>query len=176
MRRSIALLALLACSVPGLDAAAATWHKPTTHQGVVATQGTNLSKLASQYLESARKDLRLGKATLVLQRELSLHGSNTVRFAQTHRGLPVLGAGVVVRLDDSGTISRSVVEVAESLSVDVAPKLSQGEALERAAQFGVNRSLAAPRFLLAVLPSAQGAGFLVWQVDVPSAKGGFRYL
>ncbi|MGE3675578.1 MAG: MYXO-CTERM sorting domain-containing protein [Polyangiaceae bacterium] len=176
MRRSIALFALLACSVPGLDAAAATWHKPTTNPGVVATHGTNLSKLASRYLESARKELRLGQAKLVLQRELSLHGSNTVRFGQTHRGLPVLGAGVVVRLDDSGKISRSVVDVADSLSVDITPKLSQGEALERAARFGVNRSLAAPRFLLAVLPSGDGAGYLVWQVDVPSATGGFRYL
>ncbi len=65
MRRSLALFALLACTVPGLDASAATWHKPTTNQGLVA-RGTTLPNVAHQYLESARKSLGLGQAQLVL--------------------------------------------------------------------------------------------------------------
>src|SRR5690606_3196609 len=147
MRRSLALFALLACTVPGLSASAATWHKPTTGRGLAA-RGTALPKVASQYLESARKELKLGKAQLVLQRELSLHGSNTVRFAQIYRGLPVLGTGVVVRLDDAGNVSRSVVEVAREPNVDITPTLSRDEALQRAAQVGVNASFGAPSFLL----------------------------
>lgn len=174
MRRSLALFALLACTVPGLDASAATWHKPTLAQGTV-TRGTTLSKVADRYLESSRKSLGLGQAQLVLQRELALHGSHTVRFRQVYKGLPVLGKAVVVRLDAAGEVQRSVVEVARGLDLDVTPRLSQDEALQRAAQLQLTASLAAPRFELAVLPGASAA-YLVWQVDVPSERGGFRYL
>ncbi len=81
-----------------------------------------------------------------------------------------------MRLNDAGEVQRSVVEVAGSLNLDVTPRLSQDDALQRAAQFQVTATLGAPRFLLAVLPAEQTGGYLVWQVDVPSEKGGFRYL
>lgn len=174
MRRSLVVAGLVAASLSAPHASAATWHRPNT--AVAVPHGTTLASAAKNYLDASRAQLKLGAAQLVLQRQLELRGSNTVRFGQRHRGLPVLGAAVVVRLNDRGEVERTVVEVANDLELEVTPKLSQAEALERAAQYQVSATHGAPKFLLAVLPLVEGGGRLVWQIDLPDQRGGFRYL
>lgn len=90
--------------------------------------------VARRYLAS-RPDLRVGASVSELStvRVWSLTRGALVRFAQSSRGLPVLGTGISVRLDARDRavyVASSLVRVPETF--DVAPRIAAPVAIARA--------------------------------------------
>src|SRR5678815_4506121 len=57
------------------------------------------------------------------------HGS-AVRTAQTHQGLPVIGADIVVRLDEDGRVLRTRGQHYDLTGFDVTPRVTASRAVE----------------------------------------------
>jgi hypothetical protein len=96
--------------------------------------------------------------------------AHTVRFAQTHRGLPVLGGGAAVRVLPDGAVPFAVDALARDLTVAVDPGLSLTEALSRT---GLDAH-PVHKGALAVLP--EGAGRLVWDLRAITRDGPEQWL
>jgi hypothetical protein len=90
----------------------------------------------------------------------------TARFRQTHLGVPVIGADVVMRIDAAGRVRRQNGTTFALGAVDVTPSLDAATAVEIARKHGartiVNASDA--RAVLAIDPRAQGGPRLLWAV------------
>src|SRR5262249_36104573 len=65
----------------------------------------------------------------------SFGGDTIVRFEQTHRGLPVIGRGAVVRLDARGDSVLSTTSFEEKLPASVVPAIDARAAAASAQRF-----------------------------------------
>ncbi|AUX41820.1 hypothetical protein SOCE26_032450 [Sorangium cellulosum] len=181
MRRPLLLLPLtaLATLVCARPAGASEWHpvRPGSPAADLSLRGAADARGAAEvYLKRAASELRLQGVALGYRNELQAGAHRTVRFTQTHAGLPVLGASAAVRVGPDGRAEVVVLDVARDLTVSTRPKLGAQAALAAVeATFGMTLG-SRPSPALAVLPDAEAGGKLVWVVDVPSARGGERFL
>jgi hypothetical protein len=97
-------------------------------------------------------------------RVIRYRGHRVVRLSQVHEGLPVLGRGVVVRLDPEGRAGTVAVTVAERLGVIPLALVGPGEALEEALAHWGALDFGRPQARLVVLDDG-GEGELAWQVE-----------
>lgn len=123
------------------------------------------SHAARAHLAAHAADLSLQRIDLVPAVTLSTGGFATVRFAQLHRGLPVVDGSVAVRVDPNGAITLVVADVDRVLP-DVAPTIAPEQALARS---GVDDAARANVALVIT------GGRLVWRVEAPSFTGGVRF-
>ena len=171
MNRPLSLLTALPLLVVSASAAGAEWH-PVLDDGGQAFP--TASKAAHAYLAGHESFLGLKTVDLDVAAELPVGQYRTVRYRQSYHGLPVIGAAAAVRVRPDGRVGLVVLDVERGIGVSPVPTLSADAARELvAARRG---ALAEPLWgaRLAVLPSARG-GFLIWQVDVPDDRGGWRY-
>ena len=132
---------------------------------------------AEAFLRAETRSLDLASVDLVHRGTLALVDFRTVRFAQVHEGLPVLGAAVALRVAPDGRVTAAALQVARDLRVSPTPRVDQVQVRELlATQVGPRLGSARMVFTLAVLPGDRGYGRLVWQVDAAVGRGGWRYL
>ncbi|WP_437818632.1 hypothetical protein [Sorangium sp. So ce1078] len=181
MRRQLLLLPLTALATltcAGL-AAASDWHTvlPGSSAADLSFRRTGDARGAAEtYLKHAASELRLQGVSLGYENELQDGDHRTVRFAQFHVGLPVLGGAAAVHVSPEGRVEVVVLDVARDLSVPTAPKYRE-EAARSAVEATYGMTLAErPSAALAVFPEAETGGKLVWVVDVRSELGGERFL
>ncbi len=168
-------LPLLLLSTPALanPNGASEWHHAA--QPVQVAANADYGQVASDYLAAHATELGLDDVDLELKTVLPLgrgvRGA-TVRFEQRHRGLPVIGGQVAVRIGAQGAISAAVVDVTPGLTVATAPVIDEIDAKASASgHFGVLAGAAPAE--LAVLPDGRG-GKLVWRVLMPTNDGGYE--
>lgn len=172
------LTALAALAAAG-PAAASEWH--TLRKGSPAAdlslRGADGARGAAEAaLKHAASELRLQGVSLRYQSELVDGDHRTVRFAQVHAGLPVLGAAVAIDVTRDNRAEVVVLDVARDVSVATTPTHGE-EAARRAVEATYGMTLSErPNAALAVFPEAETGGKLVWVVDVRSDRGGERYL
>ncbi|MFH2008999.1 MAG: hypothetical protein ABI333_20585, partial [bacterium] len=132
---------------------------------------------ARAFLTDRAGEYDLWEVTLVHKITLALGDFRTVRFVQQYEGLPVLRTGAAVRVAPNGRVTVAAFRVARMLVQSTVPLVTRGEVRTLLASH-VGPWAAAGRigFRLAVLPEEEGPGFLVWQVTVPTGKGGLRFL
>ncbi|HSN97294.1 MAG TPA: hypothetical protein VLS89_03315 [Candidatus Nanopelagicales bacterium] len=170
MRRylSVASLTALSALLATGAASAAEWH--VVRDAAAPAKAASPRAVAEGYLATAAQDLKIEGVTLAFHKELAASAFRTVRFGQTHAGLPVLGGGVAVRLGADGRPRVAVVGVARGLSVDPTPAFDEASAIAIAeAELGETLSVE-PRVELAIQPLSDGAGRLVYTVDVLQAS------
>jgi hypothetical protein len=98
----------------------------------------------------------------------------TQRFTQLHLGVPVLGAGLAIRVDGAG-VRTETKSLARGLRVDTTPKLSADAARTKAAAFGKRAVAAQAPARLVVIPQDDVGGYLAWQIDAwGSSRGPLR--
>ena len=102
---------------------------------------------------------------LVHRRDVTWRGRTAVHWQQTHAGLPVIGAEIVVRLDRAGRVVMLGSNLRDDLSVDPVPVLTGLEAENRARATLTTADPSGAIFELAILP-APGGGRLVYRVRV----------
>jgi MYXO-CTERM domain-containing protein len=85
------------------------------------------------------------------------------RFRQLHRGVPVIGGEIVVRVDGQGRVRR-LAGRSFALDVDVRARLSADEAERAARQHGARGTGGVNTVALAIEPNAIGGPRLVWAV------------
>jgi hypothetical protein len=86
------------------------------------------------------------------------------RFRQSVRGVPVIGGGVIVRIDADGRVRR-VSSTAEALaSIDTRPRVAASEALVAARAHGARGVVHPGSVSLAIDPRAAGGARLLWAV------------
>ncbi|XXX80960.1 hypothetical protein WMF30_19580 [Sorangium sp. So ce134] len=175
---SLPLTALAMLTSAGV-AAASDWHivPPSSVEADPSLRRTGGARGAAEaYLKRAASELELQGVSLRYERELQDGAHRTVRFAQLHAGLPVLGAAAAVQVAPEGRVEAVVLDVARDLSVPAAPKYREAAA-RSAVEAAYGMTLAErPRAALAVFPEAETGGKLVWVVDVRSELGGERFL
>jgi Zn-dependent metalloprotease len=117
----------------------------------------------------------LERARPLLEPSLSLEpsvmwvaGAHTVRFTQTWRGLPVLGASAAVRVRPDGSVPLAVDGLQRDLTVSTSPTLDLEAASDLA--LGAHEELLGSR--LVVLPQDR----LAWELSVGSAQGPLQVL
>ena len=99
------------------------------------------------------------------QADTLVPGRRHTRLAQLHRGVPVLGAEIVVQEDGARTVS-VLGSLFEGIDIDVAQRLSPDDALDVAARrTGTDLGLGR-RPELAILPHPDGSFRLVYPVRV----------
>ena len=128
---------------------------------------------ARSFLTEQVDALRLGGVHLEPWRVLPLGQLTTVRFVQSHAGLPVVGTSAVLRIGPDGGVRRVVLDVARDLRVAATPTVGADAARTLVA----HHAQRAPgrQVKLAVLPDPRRGGRLVWTIDVPAPGGGHRY-
>lgn len=171
MRRlSARLLSVaFALSLAG-SASAGEWSRPQ----VELSPRPDASEAALEWIHLERARLGLEQVELDVERVVgSAERARTVRLAQRHRGVPVLGGGVTVRVNRDGRATRGAVSVARGLEVDVKPTIDAGAAFA-ALQQANGATLPAPeRVELVVMPT--DVGLLAWQLDLRVGQGGTRF-
>lgn len=168
MRRLIGPLSFLAflCASP---AAASELHRSADHRVY-----TDLEGAAEEHLQRHAVDLDLKHVTLVERQAVAARSFRTVRFEQTYAGLPVIGGQAAVRIGADGRVRATMLNVARDLNVTTIASFPRGDALElAAARAGLTTSVTSSA-RLAVLPDAAN-GLLIWEVDVPTLDGGWRF-
>ncbi|WP_437562408.1 hypothetical protein [Sorangium sp. So ce542] len=181
MGRQLLLLPLTALATLTFAGAAAAseWHTvpPSSVSADPSLRVAGGARSAAEaYLKRAASELRLQGVSLRYERELQDGDHRTVRFAQLHAGLPVLGGAAAVHVAPGGRVELVVLDVARDLSVPTAPKYRE-EAARSAVEATYGMSLPErPSAALAVFPEAETGGKLVWVVDVRSELGGERFL
>lgn len=176
-RSSMRSRSLIACSIVGslasvaLPSWGAEWHSVRAASGRSGPPHV----VAQSAVVRGMNQLGLQGVDLALDRVLTLPGLNTVRYRQTHHGLPVYGSTVAVRLGVSGEPNTVMVNVARGLSVSPQPALDQAAALARVAAMGRHAPGPDTTTELGVVPDDSAGGLLVWRVDVPTARGLIRY-
>lgn len=111
-------------------------------------------------------------------RQLLSRQGNVVRFAQTHRGVPVVGGGAAVRIDDDGRVGwwrERVAEVPDGLATE--PALTAEQATSRARDLaGASQSVEAspelPELIVFAPPGVPAR--LAWRVDFPAVASADR--
>ena len=163
MRRTLTLAPLTALTVllATSAASAAEWHVATSTASI---KGASPLVNAEVYLTTAAAELQLSGVKLAYERDISAKTNRTVRFQQTHAGLPVLGRSAAVRLTPEGQPRLAVLEVARDLAVDPTPAFDAATAAAMA-ELELGETLSRPPHVeLAVVPD-QG-GRLVYAVTV----------
>lgn len=109
---------------------------------------------------------------LVHRRDVTWRGRTAVHWQQTHAGIPVIGAEIVVRLDRSQRVVMIGSSLRDDLSADVTPTLTGPEAAARARAALPADGSAETAASLAIQPGP-GGGRLVYRVraftDLPPA-------
>jgi MYXO-CTERM domain-containing protein len=86
------------------------------------------------------------------------------RFRQSVRGVPVIGGGVVLRIDAEGRVRRIAATTEAVDSVDTTPRVVASEALAAAKAHGANGVFHPNSMTLAIDPRAALGPRLVWAV------------
>ncbi len=119
----------------------------------------------------------LGSVELSTRARLPSVVGTTVRFDQTWQGLPVFGASAAVRMSDDGHVTVATSTLVGRIGLATAtPAMSSADALALAASLTRQTTAAVRAPVLGVLASgaAPQGGWLVWQVDVATGRGGTR--
>ncbi len=126
---------------------------------------------ARTFAHEHRAALGLEDAAAELDRPLTQawRGRPTVRFEQRHHGLPVIGTGLTVRLDDAGRVVMVLSDLARGLDVDVAPGVCADAATATALGALGLAPLGDPGAALAVVPDGR-QGRLVWRVRIDTGS------
>jgi Zn-dependent metalloprotease len=118
------------------------------------------------------------KQELAVMREKTIDGNRSfVRFQQKHNGIPVLGGELNVQTDAGKNIVSANGKVLPGLSVDVTPKISAADAIEKAiAVVAKTHSIDASELSASspelwiynpiMLKPARNFNSLVWRMDV----------
>lgn len=106
----------------------------------------------------------LPTGALVATKALPSPWGDTQRFVQLHRGVPVLGAGLAIRVD-GGVVPTKTDALVRGLTVDVTPTLSVDVARSKAEAYGGHPSAAPAPARLVVIPHTDVGGYLAWQID-----------
>lgn len=173
---SLAVACLLSPALAGAVASASDpLHRhappPRLEKPLTLREGHDAKRQARAFLAHTPLTARLtasGSHLVARPTQQSL-GVAVQRFDQTYRGLPVLGAQAVVRLEQ-GSVLGSTTDLAPSLSVDTAPRVAPTQAHAFAVARHSVTVAGAPRLIdrgLAVLP--RGRGVLVRHVTVLGA-------
>jgi hypothetical protein len=175
MRKSFALgsFAVAAAIAFSFSAHGAEWH-----QGAPAHRSlsSHPSTAARSYLTTHAAQLRIEGIDLQPRRVIPLRSLRTVRYAQHHHQLPVVGGSAMVRIGPDGTVRVAVIDVARNLTVSAVPTIDQARALADVAAFlGQPLSSKHAHTSLAVLPYEDVGGVLAWQVDVLLRHGMHRF-
>lgn len=140
-----------------------------------APSAQSAAAAASAYLTS-HAALRLEGIELRPAQVLPMREHKTVRFSQLHRSLPVWGAGAAVRLTGDGRVKLVVLDVARRLPADVTPALTPEDAAKAVSgRFGALLPTDVGA-MLGIVADEEGGGRLAYRLDVPTARGGVRYL
>ncbi|GLZ76668.1 hypothetical protein Afil01_14750 [Actinorhabdospora filicis] len=140
---------------------------------------------ARQYLDDNQRTFAIDGGDLTPIATYADGATETVRFAQSHQGVPVFGAQYLVHMRPDGgdtTVTGANGTYYTGLSVDTAPAATEATAVDRAKQY-VLEGLAGGKFTvpatgpdvaaasrgLVVLP--EGAGRLSWHVTVSTVDG-----
>lgn len=170
-----AILVPCLCAIP--SASASEWHPADVsgRTGVAATTEAQAAVLAQRYLK--QPSLRLATVDLVQTRVLATSTHFTIRYAQSYRGLPVIGGQAAVRVGADGATRTAALNVERDLSVKITPSISSEVAAATVekllAAWVPNLQAASLGAELAVMPTGNG-GLLVWQLNVPTARGTVR--
>jgi hypothetical protein len=151
---SLSSLAILLGIASTAGSAAATPAAP-------AVMPSAKTSLDPRVLERA---LALPAGALSASRTLPSPYGDTQRFVQLHGGVPVLGAGLAVRVDGAGVRTQTDA-LAHGLRVDTTPKLSADAARTKAASFGKRPVRADAPARLVVIPQVDLGGYLAWEID-----------
>lgn len=136
-----------------------------------ATSPAAASPLDARALERAAA---LPAFALVPAKTLPSPYGETQRFAQLHGGVPVLGAGLAVRVD-GGAVRARTDSLVRGLRVDPTPKLTADDARAKASAFGKRPVLAQAPARLVVIPQDDRGGHLAFQIDAwRTARGPLR--
>ncbi|HNS99288.1 MAG TPA: hypothetical protein PKL73_20180 [Polyangiaceae bacterium] len=131
---------------------------------------------ASTYLQKHSSQLRLESVQLETKRVLPLRSLHTVRFAQHHHNLPVIGKYAVVRVGPEGSVRVVALDVARGLRVDPQPTLTANDAIaEVAAALHVPLPPPLAHASLVVLAEEPSDEMLAWQVDTVQPYGMHRF-
>lgn len=172
-RTVLVLLTFLVASLGATPARAAEFHSIRNSKVYAGSPGV----VAQTFLQARTAQYDLSTVELVVQRILARGDYRTVRLVQQHDGLRVLGTAAAVRVSPEARVTVAALRVFRELTVSTTPYVSQADVRtllhSLVGPWAANGSL---RFLLAVLPESRGPGRLVWQVDVPTGRGGLRYV
>jgi len=175
MRKSFALgsFAVAAAIAFSFSAHGAEWHQGApAHRSV----SSHPSTAARSYLTAHAAQLRIEGIDLQPRRVIALRSLQTVRYAQRHDQLPVVGGSAVVRVGPDGTVRVAVIDVARNLTVSTVPTIDQARALADVAAFlGQPLSANHAHTSLVVLPYDDVGGVLAWHVDVLLPHGMHRF-
>ncbi|MCC6646346.1 MAG: hypothetical protein IT374_12340 [Polyangiaceae bacterium] len=155
MRRRSPLLLVLAASLGPSSALAAEW----------LPAGTAISRPADVEVQARA----LTSLDLSAVSTLPSPAGSVVRLTQRHRGVPVLGRALAVRVS-GGRVSGTRGAPARGLTVDVTPAITPALAVTLAAR-SLDRPGSAGDASLGVVPTSAG-GRLVYRVET-AARGGF---
>lgn len=165
---SLSSLAILFSVASTAGSAAASSALPAASSATPAAKPTTLDPRVLERMHA------LPAGALSASRTLPSPYGDTQRFVQLHGGVPVLGAGLAVRIDAAGVRSQTDA-LAHGLRVDTTPKLSADAARGKAATFGKHPVLATAPARLVVIPQADLGGYLAWQIDAwRSSRGPLR--
>jgi Zn-dependent metalloprotease len=157
---------------PGAEALHVDWPaqrtRPAAVRGLaVATEGVSDEARARAFLArhpALTIETRAG-TSLRLVDVLRAHGLRAVRFQLFHRGLEVLGATVIVALDEASRVTALSSEVEPIALASLIPAIDADAALARArAECGATRARGGAA-RLAIL--AEGRARLVYRVRLP---------
>ncbi|WP_156338631.1 hypothetical protein [Chondromyces crocatus] len=122
--------------------------------------------MARAYLTNATKELDLVGVDLAFSKDLPAASHHTVRFEQTHAGLPVIGGSAALRLGADGRPLVAALDIARGISVDPRPSIDEATAISLALEALGEPIHLAPGVKLAVQPQKDGPGRLVYLVGV----------
>ena len=170
MKKQSAFLAVaLAAALAGFSSSAGNAAAPAAAAGDATLRARSravLDILAARHGFSAESDLR--ETRLAVDRLGMAHR----RLQQTHGGVPILGAEVIVHLGPDGVVRRVTDDLARGVRAETTPRLLRREAQRRAIQaYGCEACLtAAPVSDLWIL-RARGRDRLVWRVRLRREDG-----
>lgn len=129
--------------------------------------------LARQFIEKHSKLFLVGSDSLKLWQHTSVGNGHSVRFEQTYKGIPVVGAHLTIFLRDDGVVKAVTSSLAEVSSSPTDPLVSDVDAAIQAAEsipapIPVNPEGFYARLVIVPLP---GAARLAWEMHfgaVPS--------
>lgn len=187
-RRLSSLAAAIALSLIATGAQAA---------GKVDLHKQNLNQLKQQYnvaiaakggaaaMAHARHAQFMGadaESRLLMKAQRADHGVRNYRYAQTFRGIPVFGEGVVVSEDGAGNVRAMFGNLITGLERDIAsttPKLNKAAALVAGKRAGLGNSVSGmltsnEKSNLVIYIDDAGRGHLAYHIDffADSATGG----
>ncbi len=175
MRKSFAFgsFAVAATIAFSSSAHGADWHQgQPAHRSLSSDPAT----VARSFLETHAARLRIDGIDLETRRVLPLRSFRTVRYAQHHEGLPVVGKSAIVRVGPDGAVRVAVIDVARNLTVSTTPLIDRARAIADVTAF-LRQPVAADyaHTSLVVLPYEDVGGLLAWHVEVLLRNGVHRF-